>query len=285
MTRSKLAMAVLYMVIAMTLIPIGDAIAKQLSAVSDHSAGFLAWSRFLVGACFVIPLAWRQHVPNTFTSSFIKKQCVRGVLIGMTILLIIRAVSLSPIADVFGVFFIGPAFSVVLSVFWLREHATKLEWLSVFLGFIGVLLVVQPGGDISEGLPWAFAAGLFYGSFLTATRWAAGSGPPMVQLASQLVVGGLVLLPFAIVDIFKLDTSVLPLVLLMGITSTFANLLSIIALSRARPAYLAPIVYLQVVVATIIGLFFFAEPLNTLAACGIALIVFTGVLKIRLPGR
>ena len=273
------------MAVAMSLIPVGDAIAKHLSSVTQHSSAYLAWTRFVVGGCFALPIAWMSYKPGTLAPDFFKKQVVRGFFISGTLVLIIRAVSLSPIADVFGVFFIGPAFSVVLSVLWLKESATALEWLSVVLGFIGVLMVVQPGGEMSPGLPWAFGAGLFYGSFLASTRWAAGSGPPLMQLAAQIMVGFVLLLPLVIRDLPLIEASSLPVVVLMGMTSTLANLLSIIALNRARPAFLAPIVYLQVVVATLIGLYFFQDSLNTLAAAGIALIVFTGLLKIRLPGR
>lgn len=285
LTNSNTLFGLLCMAVAMSLIPVGDAIAKYLSSITQHSSAYLAWTRFVVGGFFALPLAWMNYVPGTLSKDFLKKQFVRGFFISSTLVLIIRAVSLSPIADVFGVFFIGPAFSVVLSVLWLKESATGLEWLSVLLGFIGVLMVVQPGGEMSPGLPWAFAAGLFYGSFLAATRWAAGSGPPLMQLAAQITVGLIILFPLAAKDLPLIEASSLPVVIAMGVTSTFANLLSIIALNRARAAFLAPIVYLQVVVATLIGLFFFQDSLNLLAAAGIALIIFTGLLKIRLPGR
>ena len=52
------------------------------------------------------------------------------------------------------------------------------------------------------------------------------------------------------------------------------------ALARARPATLAPVVYMQVVAATIIGLFVFQESLSVLATLGISIIVFSGLLRI-----
>ncbi len=270
------------MSLGMSLIPVGDAIAKYLSGATEHSAIFLAWSRFIVGGSVALPLAWMHRHSGTYSPNFVFKHCVRGLCISMTLVLIIQALSLSPIADVFGAFFIGPSFAVVLSVVWLKERVTGLEWLSVIFGFVGVLMVIQPVGTISPGLPWAFAAGLCYGGFLTATRWAAGSGPPITQLAIQLIFGSVFLMPFAIQDLSIIQAEFAPLILIMGLSSTLANFFSIMALNRARPAFLAPIVYLQVVVATLLGLFYFGDTLNTLAALGIGLIVFTGLLKIRI---
>jgi len=271
------------MVIGMLLIPVGDAIAKYIAAAAPYSAGFLAWSRFAVGCCIILPLAWRAAVFAGVGRLFFVQQTVRGFLIAATIVFIITAVSLSPIADVFGAFFLGPALAVVFSVVFLKERATWWQWFTVALGFVGVLLVVQPTTQISEGLLWGLLAGVFYGGFLTATRWAAGNGPPLAQLAMQLVIGFAILLPLAISDITQQGLHQPSALLLMGLTSVLANYLSIVALARASTAYLAPIVYLQIVAATAIGIFFFGDVIGFLSACGLGLIVLTGVMRIPLP--
>ena len=273
------------MAVGMVFIPIGDSIAKYLSNITPYSPGFLAWSRFMVGSVMILPVALLMRGFNGLPPFFYLQQAVRAALIASTITLIITAVSLSPVAEAFGAFFIGPALSVVFSVWFLKERASLLEWLSVALGFVGVLLVLQPRGEISEGLLWAAAAGVCYGGFLVATRWAARSGPPIAQLAVQLVLGFLFLLPIAVRDL--MDTGlVAPLPLLaMGMTSAAANYLSIMGLARASAAFLAPVIYLQLVAATVIGLFFFNENINPMAACGIVLIMLTGLLKIPLPKR
>ena len=272
------------MAIGMVLIPIGDALAKLITSYHPYSAGFLAWSRFVVGAICLLPLAMVRGEFKGLGSTFYLRQAVRGALIAATITLIIRAVQLSPLADVFGAFFIGPVVATLLAVVWLREVATPPEWLAVILGFAGVLLVVQPGVNVSSGLLFALGAGLFYGSFLVATRWASHTGPPLAQLAAQLGFGFLFLAPLGFTTLAthwqagSLPTS--GLLVLMGITSFLANFFTILGLARARAAYLAPIVYLQLVAATIIGAVFFRDQPDTLALCGVVLILLTGLLKL-----
>lgn len=296
------------MVLGMILIPVGDSIAKWVLNVTPYSPQFVAWVRFLIGGLVVLPFALRGIKFNWLDAKFLKKQVLRAVLIVLTVVTIIKAVGLSPIADVFGAFFVGPILSVVLSSLVLRERASWLEWASVAIGFIGVLLVVQPavisqwfsleptlvsgqGMHPSEenifgqtqaskiGVYWALLAGIFYGSFLTATRWAAASGPPMVQVAVQFLLAALLLTPFGLYELFRTGVHEPELLLANGITSVLANLLSILALARARPATLAPVVYMQVVAATFIGVFVFQENLTVLATLGISIIIFSGVLR------
>ena len=273
------------MTIGMTLIPVGDAIAKHLSDISPLSPGFMAWSRFAFGLVVFLPFVVSTRVFREAKPGFIPKQCLRGFCIAMTLVFILSAVGKSPLADVFGAFFIGPVIATILSVVWLKERVNWLGWVTVMLGFIGVLMVVQPDGEINTGLIHALIAGVFYGAFLTATRWAAGTGPSLLQLYAQMIFGTIFLLPFAAVQLINLpanplSTDATVLVILMGATSTLANLLSIVALKQASAAFLAPIVYLQVVVASFISWLFFLDKLNPLALAGIALIVFTGILKI-----
>lgn len=295
------------MVVGMILIPVGDSIAKWVLSTTPYSPQFVAWVRFLIGGVVVLPFALHLFQFNWLDPRFLKKQLLRAVLIVLTVVTIIKAVGMSPIADVFGAFFVGPILSVVLSSIVLKERATWLEWASVAIGFLGVLLVVQPAGlfqwlgilpDIGavaneslltsdtaataehrQGVYWALVSGVFYGSFLTATRWAAASGPPMIQVAVQFLLAAVLLTPFGLYELAHQGIHKPELLLANGVTSMLANLLSILALARARPATLAPVVYMQVVAATFIGLFIFQEPLTKFAMIGISIIVFSGVLR------
>lgn len=293
------------MLVAMVLIPVGDAIAKLVLNTTTHSPQFVAWVRFLVGGVVMLPFLIKMQSYNWWQWHFIGKQLLRAVLIVLTVVTIIKAVGMSPIAEVFGAFFVGPVLSVILSSLLLRERATWLEWCSVVVGFVGVLFVVQPASLLqmvaaltpfdaasasypvidsvqSGGVYWALLAGVFYGAFLTATRWAAQSGPPLAQVIAQFLLAAALLSPFGLYELAKEGVQAPQWLLANGISSVLANLFSIIALSRAGAAVLAPVVYMQVVAATIIGLMFFHDSLSVLAGIGIAVIVVSGLLRVDL---
>lgn len=270
------------MALGMVFIPMGDGIAKHIQNTTDYNAPIVSWTRFLFGAIIALPwvLFTRQLPPPTPEHQrFWLKQTVRGCLIAAAVTLITTAVGLSPIADVFGAFFIGPGVSVILAQWFLKAKASRFDWAAVIAGFIGVLMVVQPTTDIGPGIPWALAAGCCYGSFLVATRWAAGSGPPFAQLAAQFLVATICLTPLGLPELFAHGLLMPGWLLASAVLSGAANLFSIIALNRVGNAVLAPVVYIQVVSATVVGFVFFQDTPNQLTALGLLLIVATGAFQ------
>lgn len=282
MSKSTLWLAIGGMALGMIFIPMGDGIAKHLQSISDYQPAMLSWSRFAIGACLILPwvLATKKLPPLTQEQKpFWIRQCVRGVLIAATVTLIVTAVGLSPIADVFGAFFIGPGISVILAHYLLGVRAKRTDWIAVVAGFIGVLMVVQPTGVISPGIPFALASGCCYGAFLVATRWAAGSGAPIAQLAAQLTIATVVLLPLGLPGFFETGFVWPGWIIASAFFSGAANLLSILALSKLGNAVLAPVIYLQVVAASVIGFLAFGDIPNRLSAIGLLLIVATGAFQ------
>ncbi len=277
---SNTARALLMMVAAMLLIPVGDAFAKAIAAEHGYSGAALAWARFAVGLALLAPYALAVDLFRGLGRFFYAAQLLRGALLSAVIAFIIEGARTAPLADVFGAFFIGPAIATALARLLLRETVTPLDWAAVSAGFLGVALVVKPGGEIQPGLLWALAAGLCYGGFLTATRWTAGSGPPMAQLVGQLGVGTLVLAPFAVSDFLEIGVAAPGLFLGSGVSSALANLLAILAFREARAALLNPLVYCQLFSAALLSWTVFGDAPDLLTGLGLAVIAAAGLSRI-----
>lgn len=274
--------ALLFMTLGASLVPVGDAFAKEISRVTMIEPTLVAFARFLTGAAFFLPLAlWRRQIPK-LTVHFVFAQALRGVFITGGISCMVTAVSHAPLADVFGAFFIAPAIATGLAALVLKEKVTRLDLLSLGLGLIGVLMVARPGAEMNIGLLWALSGGVFYGCFNAATRWSAGFTPPLAQIAGQLVFGALFTAPLAITHVGQMGEA--PWLLLgSGVGSAMANFFLVMAYARARAAVLSPLIYLQLPSAALIGLAVFGDVPDAIAAAGLALIVFAG-LGIRLLG-
>ena len=284
MSKSVL-LAVLMMIVAMLLLPTGDGVGKYLGTVTLYSAGFLAWSRYVVGLVAFTPIAIANGVFKGLGFDFIVRQAIRGFFNASAIFCILKAVKTIPLADSYGAFFIAPVVATLLAFLVLKEKVRFVEWLAVIIGFIGVLLVVQPSVQLSSGLIWALASGASFGCFMISTRWAAGTAPPLAQLFGQLFFGFLFTLPLGLGDLLAHGISAPFSVIAMGIISALANLLQILAFGRARAAFLAPFVYAQIIAATSISWFFFGDELNGLAMLGLAIIFSTGFFKIQPSSR
>jgi drug/metabolite transporter (DMT)-like permease len=277
-------MGVALMALGMMLIPVGDAIAKHIAAVAPHAPPFLAWSRFVIGVAVIGPVCLWAGAFRGLGRFFLLSQLVRGVAITGAILFMITAVGKASLADVFGAFFIGPVVSTLLARFVLREEVRRREWAALALGFVGVALVARPGIEMSEGLVWALAGGVSYGAYQAATRWTAGSAPPLAQNFAQMAVGTAILAPFGAPDLVAHGVEAGGWVIAMALSSLTANLLTILAYHHARAGVLAPIIYLQILSATGLGWVAFGDLPDLVGAIGLAVICSSALVLIRRQG-
>jgi drug/metabolite transporter (DMT)-like permease len=279
------AAGIALMALAMVLLPTGDAIAKHLTAITAYGAGFLAWSRFVVGLALVGPVAAASGQLGGLDGMFLLRQAVRGGLVAGAIVFVINAVETAPLADVYGAFFVGPTAAIVMARVLLHERVRPREWLAVLLGFAGVLLIVRPTGEVSPGILWALASGLSFGGFLVATRWAAGTAPPMAQLTGQLFFGFAFLAPLGVGDLVRHGIEAPGWLIAMALASALANLLQLLAVRHAGAALLAPVVYVQLIAATALGWALFAGRPDGWTFAGLSVILIAGLFRVPLRRR
>ncbi len=266
--------AALLMIVAMSLIPLGDSAAKLLTSGRGVSPVFVAWSRFALGAALLVPFLQRRHY--ALGPLIDPRAVLRGLLVVGGIVSIQMALRTEPLPNVFGAFFLGPILSFALSAILLREPVRPMQTVLLVLGFAGVLLVVRPGFGMTPGLGFAVLGGCFYGAYLTASRWLAGVWAPRTLLLSQLLTGAVVLAPFGLAALPDATPAVAALVLLSAGASMAGNLLLIVAYKLAPASRLAPFVYFQLVAASALGIAIFGDLPDALTWTGLALLVASG---------
>lgn len=284
---SQHVQGVLMMTVAAMLIPLGDGVAKLAHMTFDVPISFLAWSRFALGAVLLAPfaVAWRIRIGEISHPLIV----VRGAVISATVFLILQGAARAPLADVYGAFFIAPLISFLIAVAVLGERPGWRRTGLVMVGFCGVLMVAKPGMSMSVGLLFALAAGLCYGTYLTASRALAAKHRTLAMLWAQMIVGGIVLVPVAIGPHFLAEPLYLVLVLVQAGTSVMANLLIILAYRKVEASRLAPLVYVQLVAATLYGVLLFGTYPDLYSAVGLILLLVSGLFalgvrdRVRLP--
>ena len=172
---------------------------------------------------------------------------------------------------------------VSLSGWLLREPVSAARTALLLLGFVGVLMVVQPGPGMRVGLLFALLAGVFYGAFLTASKWLVDAAPPLTLLFSQLAIAALLTAPFGLAAMPPLDLWTAAMTAGSSLASMGGNLLLIVAFSLAPSTRLAPFVYFQIVAATVLGAVVFGTLPGALALAGMALLVASGFASLWLP--
>ena len=275
-TQSYTYSAIGLMVLSMTLIVGGDAAAKLLSG-ADFSPYFVAWTRFALAALILVPFSGlsRSELPLLLD----KRVLLRGLLIAVAICSILTALKTEPLANVFGGFFIGPVVSYFLSALVLKETITWQRTALLALSFVGVLLVVKPGFGMTPGMGFAILAGSLHGSFLVVTRSLAQDYRAKFLLASQLIIGTVVLSPFSLLETPEMDMNIVGLIFISALGSAFGNLLLVVVNQKTPASVVAPLVYSQLLSAMVIGYLVFAEWPDGLSFLGLGIIMISGVFS------
>jgi drug/metabolite transporter (DMT)-like permease len=278
--NSETLRALPLMLLAMALIPSGDAAGKLLGEAGVAPA-FTAWSRFALGAALLAPFVLHLTPARLFLDW---RVWLRGLLIAGGIVSILTALRTEPIANVFGAFFVGPMVAYLLSVWLLREAFSAARVVLLVLGFLGVTLVVKPGFGMTPGLGFAVLAGVFYGAYLTASRWLADVARPRAMLISQLLVGALVLAPAGLPATPEITPRIGALTAASALGSMLGNLCLILALRMAPATRLAPFVYTQLIAATVLGWAVFGVWPDPLTLAGLGVVLVSGMATLALRG-
>lgn len=262
------------MTVAMLTIPLVDGLAKHLSA--GYSPLFLAWARYAVACLIVLPLAAASFGPSLLPAEQRTSHLLRTVCLVVAMTLYFLAIARIPLATAVSAYFVGPIVAVALSLIVLKERVTPGKTASLVLGFAGSLIILRPGATIDPGLLLALGSGLFFAIYLVATRKAALASDPVKTLAFQCVVGALVLTPQAVLSWSTPALTDLWLFALLGALSAVSHILSIAAFRHADASTLAPLVYVELIGAGLVGYLAFGEIPGVTTMVGAALIVIAG---------
>jgi len=264
------------MALAMFIIPVRDGLAKHMSATLPVFT--VAWGTYCAAALFAAPIAFRLHGRTALVPSGLRSQTARTLLLVGSMTMFFFSVRTVPLANAIAAYFVAPFVATALAPLVLGERLTWVIAGAVLIGFVGVLIVLQPDGNFDFNILWAVAAGLLFAFYMLATRLAARQAPPLAALSYQSILGALVLTPFAFGAGIQGMTSFLGLFALIGILQSVSHGLSIAAFRFAPASILAPLVYLEIVAAVIVGLVAFGDWPSSQTWIGIAIIIAAGVL-------
>jgi len=167
----------------------------------------------------------------------------------------------------------------VLAVRFLGERAPPGTWSALAVSFVGVLLIVRPGGQVI-GWTAVFPLGtaVCFVVYQLLTRKLSGVDDGL----ATLFIGALVATVVASLVVpwswqWPYDWQDAGLFVAMGAVGAFGHLLLIRAFERAPASVLAPYIYLQVVSALLLGWIVFGDFPDLWALAGMGLIALTGV--------
>ncbi|APE42960.1 EamA family transporter [Sulfitobacter alexandrii] len=267
------------------LAPAGDAIAKLLGASVPLVQVVLF--RFAIQALMLIPLVWATGRLWRMRGRVLALTLLRTLLHVVGILGMFTALTYLPLADAIAILFVMPFFMLILGRFVLGEEVGVRRLFACLVGFIGTLLVVQP--SFAE-VGWPALLPVFvaanFSVFMLITRQIARQTDPIglqavsgvmavVMIAPLLLLGSLLDLP--VLGLQSPDSREWGLLIAIGVLGTLAHLLMTWSLRYAPSATLAPMQYLEIPFATLLGWVIFSDLPNLLAGAGIVVTMVAGL--------
>lgn len=260
-----------------------DAFAKQM--LLTHAPGLVNLGRYVAIVSMALVLLahhgrTRPGGPAPWRHSHQGLLLLRSLMLATVATSFMTALVDMPLAEATALYFTAPLFMVMLSPWLLGERVGRVQWTAVALGFAGMLLVVRPGGNLPlAGTLAMLLAAVCYAVFQILTRRLSGLVPAPVQFAHMAVVCLLVTsTPTLLAAHIPLPSWPQALLLLGGgLVSGCAQLMLLGAFARVSAATLAPLNYIQLLLAVLISALWFHRPPDGFALAGIGLIIAAGV--------
>ena len=268
--------AIIFNLMAHTVLPLNYAVAKYLSA--EIPIFQIIWARHCFTIILVLPILVFFFKKNFVWSEKPTLQILRGLLLIGVNICFYYAVSKIPLAKALTLTFISPLVVTIFSSILLLEKVGIKRWSAVVVGFIGALIVIRPGYiPLDIGSLSALCAGIMYAFYLIVTRKLSVSDNSLLTLLITGIIGTLTMsltIPFVWVTP-TLDQWYL--LSLIGIITVLGHFLIILSFKSAEASKLAPISYFEVVTNTIFGYFLFNHFPDNWTIVGVAVIISSGL--------
>ena len=276
---SKNQLGFLYMFMSICAFSLMDIIVKWSV---DYPIGQVLFFRGFFGIIvyfFVIPRERIKNFYQTKRPGLHTLRCLAGLIALLAIFIALRKL---PLATVVSISFAAPIFTTILSIFLLNEKVGIFRWLAVIIGFIGILIITEPG--ISELniyyiFPIIFCLGLSYVA-ITIRQLSTSEPAWLISFYFSLSI---TFLSFLTIPQGWVMPSLNHFILLslIGIFGGVANLWLSLSYKYSEVSLVTPLKYLALVFAVIFGYFIWEEVPTIKTILGAFLVIISTLIIFR----
>jgi drug/metabolite transporter (DMT)-like permease len=276
---SKNQLGFLYMFLSVCAFSVMDLIVKWSENYPLGEVLFFRGFFGLLPIIFLIPRGRLNNFYKTQRSGLHFLRCFAGLIALTAIFIALRNL---PLATVVSISFAAPIFTTIMSIFFLSEKVGIYRWLAVIVGFVGIIIITQPGLsllNIYYIYPIIFCLGLSYVAI--AIRQLSTSEPVWLisfYFSASITILGLMSLPFGWVMPSLKDFILLSLV---GVLGGVANLLLSQSYKLSEVSLVTPLKYLALIFGIIFGYLIWDEVPTISTLFGSTLVILSSVIIFR----
>ena len=279
--KSNPKLGISLMAVTMLIFAVQDGISQYLAR--EYNVFFIVMVRYWFFALFVFILCSKQ--PGGLRKAISTKQpflqVFRGALLALEVIVMITSFTLLGLIESHAIFSIYPLLVAALSGPVLKEFVGWKRWSAIFIGFIGVIIILKPSNNVfSLEAIIPLVAALMFALYSLLTRYAARQDTSMTSFFWTGLIGAVVMSIVGSgywIALKPVDWAWLGL---LCILACLAHYLLIKCYELSEASSLQPFAYLQLLFATIIGLWIFSEKLEVHVVMGALLVVLSGLFAI-----
>ena len=264
---------------AVTVFGLQDGLSKHLT--ERYSVFFVITVRYWAFA-LVLALVHRGRLRAVASTTCLGRQVLRGVLLAGQVCMIVQSFASLGLTTTHAVFSSFTLLVAVGSWLFLGEQVSRARWAAIAVGFTGVLVILRPGAQALEPLALLPLAGAAtFATYQLLTRTVSGHDSPSTSFLYTGLGGALVMSCVGPFFWEQPDAYGWALLAVVSGSSMLGHYLFIQALRYAEASAIQPLIYLQLVVATTVGVVAFDEVLDAVTVLGAVMVVGAGVYTLR----
>ena len=286
MTSSSARSGLLYALCGFALLSIGDAVIKSIAGAWPGTA--VAALRYSIGAIGLGTLLFLKEGRQGFAMPMPKVQFLRGFSVALATICFFSSIFLMPLADATAIGFTSPMITAIFSAIFLHERTHATKWVAILAAFGGVLLIMRP--NVAE-LGWVallpLVAAMSMALVMIGNRAVAGAGSPLLMqflvasVAMPFVFSAAFIGHFSGVEALHVgmpDWTIIARCTLVAVSASFAHWLIFMGTTRASAADIAPMTYVQLLIAIGLGILLFGDWPDLTSLAGAGIIIASGLI-------
>lgn len=281
MTGQNTRLGIMLMIATTFIFAVQDGISRHLA--SEYNVLMIVTIRYWFFAAFVIAIARRQagSVRAAARTSQPGVQITRGLLLASEICVMVLGFVLLGLVESLAVFTCYPLLVAALSGPVLGESVGLRRWSAIGIGFVGVLIILQPGfGVFQTAALIPLLSAFMFALYGLLTRYAARRDSTATSFFWTGVVGAVALTPLGLWTWEPMIGSDWIWMACLCVTGATGHWMLIKTYEVAEASAVQPFAYFQLVFGATIGLTVFSETLAPNVALGAGIVVAAGVFTL-----
>ncbi len=259
------------------------ALVGALAKVSSQytSTGVLLLFQNVISLLFILPVALRDGW-STLRTRKIGLHLLRAVTGTACWYALFFAITQIPLANATVLTYSAPLWMPLVAWVATRQRVSRATWIGAGIGFVGVILVLQPQSRrFSVGEMAALGAALLLAVAMMSVRWLGATEPVTRVLFYYFLLASVMALPIAVLDWQPFPAQTLGWLIGLGFAQLLSQVFVVLAYRYASAEKLGPFIYSVIVFTALLDWIVWNHPPSLFTYLGMALVIGGGLVAIR----